>query len=145
MAGGRRGSLGPVVLYYAATPLFFLLDTLAGVNVRVAALDEWPALKYAYYALCMGCGVLTTARPNLASLVGLAESSVNILLLILGIMLPYFRVIRALGEGQPVTNPFTTGVLVNFVLSGTVALVAFYRHTSALGAGYEDRSRRWRA
>jgi len=122
-----RRAWGPIVWYYAATPVFVLLDALGGVSVRATALDHAPGVKYLYYAFCLACGVVTTRWPPLAPPVGIAESSVNILLLVLGIMLPYFDAIRAIGEGRPVTNPFTPSVLANFVLSGGVWIAAFYR------------------
>ncbi|MGH7353654.1 MAG: hypothetical protein ACRELS_03640 [Candidatus Rokuibacteriota bacterium] len=124
---------GPIACYYLATPIFFLLDALWGVNIRATALDDTPMLKYLYYALCLACGATATVRPSLSAVVGMAESSVNIVLIVLSVMLPYFRVLRSVAEGTDVlTNPFTPFLFVNFALSGVVGLMAFYRHQRAL-------------
>lgn len=126
-AGARRPN--PIAWYYLATPVFFLLDALWGVNIRTTALDDTPILKYLYYALCLACGAATTLRPSLTAIVGVSESSVNILLTVLGIMLPYFRMLRSVAEGTEVlTSPFTPLLFVNFALSSVVGLTAFYRH-----------------
>ncbi len=117
--------------YYLATPLFLLFDLAWGLNVRAVALEQLPTAKYGYYAFCLACGVATMKWPGWSGPVGFAESSVNILLLILGVFLPYFAVIRAVSEGQAVTNPFTLRFLVNFVLSGAVWTIAFYRSLPA--------------
>lgn len=119
--------------YYLATPLFALVDWLWGVNVRIVALDDYPAMKYGYYALCLGCGFLTCVRPALAPVVGLGESSLNIVLLVLGMLFPYFRVSRAILEGHSVVNPYHPGMFVNFAISGVVLYLALRRSERALG------------
>jgi hypothetical protein len=113
--------------YYLGTPLFMLFDLLWGLNVRAVALEHLPAARYLYYAFCLACGVATLRWPGWTGPVGVAESSVNVLLLILGVFLPYFAAIRALAEGQAVTNPFTPQFLVNFALSATAGTVGFYK------------------
>lgn len=82
----------PIAWYYLATPIFLLMDLVWGVSVRVSALDDTPGLKLGYYALCLACGGVMAMRPKLSGVVGVAESSVNVLL----IMLPYFRMLQAL-------------------------------------------------
>ncbi len=73
--------------YYLATPLFFLVDVFLSFPIRVSALAD-PGLRYLYYAFALGCGVASRVRPKVGPYVGLAESSLNILLLILSVMLP---------------------------------------------------------
>ncbi len=68
--------------YYLATPLFFLVDVFLSFPIRVSALAD-PGLRYLYYAFALGCGVATRVRPKVGPYVGLAESSLNILLLVL--------------------------------------------------------------
>ncbi len=73
--------------YYLATPLFFLVDIFLSFPIRVSALAD-PGLRYLYYAFALGCGVASRVRPKVGPYVGLAESSLNILLLVLSVMLP---------------------------------------------------------
>ena len=44
--------------YYLATPLFWLVGAIWGVNVRVAFLDDFPVGRNAYYLLCFVLGVV---------------------------------------------------------------------------------------
>ncbi len=80
--------------YYLATPLFFLVDVFLSFPIRVSALAD-PGLRYLYYAFALGCGVASRVRPKVGPYVGLAESALNILLLILSVMpgqIMYFKV-----------------------------------------------------
>jgi hypothetical protein len=114
------------VAYYLATPLFAICDWVFHWNVRVAALDARPALKNVYYLICTAAGVVTYWKPSLAWAVGLAESSVNILLLILGVMLPYWAGISGF-TGEQVFVPFTATKVLNFLISGFMWVNVFYR------------------
>jgi len=79
-------------LYYFVTPAFILLDYVWGINVRVAVLDEMPLYKNLYYGLCILCGVIVFVRPRLSALVALAESSVILLLTLVGVFWPYVQI-----------------------------------------------------
>jgi hypothetical protein len=112
-------------VYYLATPAFALCDWIFHWNVRVAALDGRPALKNSYYAICTAAGVLTYWKPSLSRVVGLAESSINILLLILSFMLPYYALIGNF-NGEQTAMPFTTTRVLNFLISGFMWVKVFY-------------------
>lgn len=117
--------------YYWATSLFFLADLTLGVSLRAAALPS-PTLRYLYYFLCLGCAWACRRWPASAPWVGMTESAVNILLLILSVMLPVFSLTDAVLAGEPIPPPMTTGKLLNFVLSGTVLWLSFQRSQSAV-------------
>jgi hypothetical protein len=51
-------------LYYAATAIFILLDYFLDINVRLAALDQAPFWRVAYYVFCFVCLALMIWRPN---------------------------------------------------------------------------------
>lgn len=129
---GKLRSLGPLAWYYVATPLFALADVLWGINIRVSALDDLPALKYGYYALCLACGALTVVRPSLTAVVAMAESSVNLGLVILAIPIAYLRVLESIGDGRNAINPFTPTFFANFALSAVVGYTAYARNQLAL-------------
>ncbi len=123
------------ILYYLATPLFALLDWIFGWNVRAAGLAGEPAWKNVYYAICTGAGVLTALRPSLSRFVGLAESSINIFLLILGVLLPYWAAINQAAEGASVAGvPFTFTRLLNFMISGFMWIHVFHQSVDSLSA-----------
>jgi hypothetical protein len=123
--GAARDSL--IQAYYLATPLFWLLDVLFHAPIRVAALPQ-PGLRLLYYVFALGCGVLVRWRPRLTPFVGLAESSMNLLLLILSVLLPIFTLPTRVAEGAEISLPFGPAMLINFFLSGTLLVISFYRN-----------------
>jgi len=124
--------------YYLATPAFFLLDVVLHAPVRAAFLPD-PAQRRAYYAFCLGCGLLTWARPHWTRPVVFFESCVNLLLLCLSVLLPIWSLVDTVdtAAGLPSFGPTR---LVNLVLSATVLLLAFYR--TQPGALQASRGRR---
>ena len=116
--------------YYWATSLFFLADLTLDASFRAAALPH-AALRYLYYVLCFGCGFACRRWPQHAGWVGMAESAVNIFLLIMSVMGPIIAMPDALLAGAEVAAPMTTGKLVNFVVSGTILWLSFQRSQAA--------------
>ena len=84
--------------YFYITPLFILLDYFWGFNIRISALDSEPTYKYLYYGLCILCGVLMYILPNYSAITALFECSINVMLLILILILPYARIITTVTE-----------------------------------------------
>jgi len=124
--GMRNLESNPIFLraYYWATPLFAAGDLLLGVPLRAAALPSQKT-RLAYYALCLGCAALIHLRPRTTALVGLIESSVNILLLILAVYLPTIAVLDTIETGE-VTVPILTPLrLANLALSAYVLYRSF--------------------
>lgn len=129
----RRGSSGyPLLsLYYLATPVFAFCDVALGLSFRVSFLDGYPLLKYGYYLACFTWGVLSLRRgQGSRALFGLLESSGNILLLVLSVIVPVFELPRRLMAGESVSNPFGPLFFINFVVAGCVFLYVF--HTNPL-------------
>ena len=133
-----RDRFGWLRAYYAATPLFALADFVFGASVRAAAFDARPGLRSAYYGLCVACLALSFARPAWSSAVALAESSLNLLLLVLAVFLPYWALAEAVLDGRAVANPFSPGFVVNFCLAGAIWTAGFYETTLA-GAATSTR------
>ena len=118
-------------IYYLATPAFGVLDAVVGVNIRIAALPD-PALRMAYYAFAFGCGLLCRWRPRLTPAVGVTESSLNVLLLVLSIMLPIWQLTETVFTDAPLVTPFSTVSIGNFILSGSVLVASFHLHQATL-------------
>ncbi len=116
--------------YYAASVVFLLLDFGADINVRVAFLEPWPAARGAYYAVCLACLGLMLWRPGWAVLIGSFESLVTLVALILGmavrVMIPNVAIF---GENASFV---TLQEIVNFLISGSVAYLAWIRGLRAL-------------
>ena len=121
-----------VLGYYLATPLFVLLDGAFGANVRIAALDGEPGWKYAYYALCLVCAGAVWSGVRGSTLLALAECSVNILLLCLGVLLPQYRLAEAILEGGTVENPLALAHVVNFAIAAGIWTLVFHAHLADL-------------
>lgn len=115
-----RGDVGQRLLrgYYLATPLFGLL-ALGGFGVRVP-LQQGAGL---YYLACLGLALLVWRRPDWAPLIGLAESSVNVGLVLLGFWRAVLGLPAALEGGE--TPSLGLSLVVNFLLAGGFAVLAF--------------------
>ncbi len=137
MANPPLSSQRLVEAYYLATPLFFAADLGMGLSIRVSALGD-PGLRYLYYAFALGCGIVTRTRPRVAPFVGIAESSINVLLLVLSIMLPVFQLPDQLLAGEAVTMPISGLRLANVALSGTILVVSFHLHQAAILSRHGD-------
>lgn len=121
-------------LYYLSTPLFAVLDFAWDVPVRVAGLGA-PWQRGAYYLVLVLLGVLCRARPRAGPWVGMAESSVNLVLLLLAILLPIWSMPDAVLTGVT-PAPVMGGVgLANAFLSGLVLVASFHRSRMAAERG----------
>ena len=112
-------------LYYFITPLFFAMDFLFGLNFRITIPgSEGDTFYYLYIAACFILGSFVFKSPLSSSLFGLVESSVNILLLILSVMLPIF----SLAENLETMNTFSFGTqeIIHFFIAGSVLILSFH-------------------
>jgi hypothetical protein len=135
--GLARPALAPRVLraWYLATPLFAVLDLILGLNVRVTFLDSTVA-RLAYYAFAFGCGLAVLRWPRRAGLVGLLESSGNIVWLILGVGAQYLAALdAALAEDLARASVFSTAEVVNLLVSAAILIVSYIAAQARLGHG----------
>src|SRR4030042_621506 len=122
MSGLARYSLPR--LYYLVTPGFILLDYFAGLNVRVAVLDDMPLYKNLYYGLCLLCGVAVYLLPRYSAIVALVESPINFLITILGLFLPYIRSLEHVADlsgDWKAAETFSIEGCTNLILAGAIA------------------------
>jgi hypothetical protein len=111
--------------YYFITPVFLLVDLTAGMNVRAAGLEHHPVYKILYYLFCGGCYFGMRARPDWTGLIARYESAINLGVLVIAFMIPYYDFIGSLGEqvGPP---PVTPERVINFVIAAAVGCLAHY-------------------
>jgi hypothetical protein len=123
----------PVAIYYWLTPAFWAIDILFGANIRAAAFESHAGWKALYYLFCLGCGVALWLKPSWTRIVGLTEASFNILVLILGVTVPYFQLIDRLAAREAVIDPtpFGTEKALSLVLSGGIWAIAFRMQAGA--------------
>ena len=113
--------------YYLATPLFILADVVLNAPIRVSFLAS-PAHRWVYYAFCFGCGIACHRWPLAARPIAFSESSLNLLLLALSVMLPIWAVADQVMAGGAIVSPMTPAKLVNVMVSGTALVIAFHRN-----------------
>ena len=134
---GIRGRYSIPSLYYYVTPRFVLLDYVGGISIRVAVLDSAPLYKHLYYGFCILCGVGVYALPWLAPVVALLESSINFLLTVLAVFLPYIRFVTEtddfLTADLPTVAGFDAPHIVNILLAGGIAILGFHGSLRAMG------------
>jgi len=130
-------------LYYYITPLFVLLDYGWGISVRVTVLDSMPLYKNLYYGFCVLCGVGVYALPRLTPVVALFESSINFLMTVLAVFLPYIRFVTQtddfLTADLPTVAGFDAPHIANILLAGAIAVLGFHGSLRAMGLeGHRD-------
>ena len=126
-------------LYYLlGTGVFWLIDVVLSAPIRAAVIGR-PALRYGYYLGLLLIGMAVKLWPRSGPLLGLFETSVNLLLLVLSIMLPYWSLIDQVESG-PLTLPFTPWTFVNFGLTGAVLVIMLHKHRDALSGPWTRRT-----
>lgn len=66
---------------------------------------------------------------QLEPILGIVEGGINILLLTLSILLPYYQAIDALSSGEHVVNPLDGGSIMNYILTGIFLLISMSLRT----------------
>ena len=130
---GKRSAAGNVLLlYYAATAVFLILDFAVGFNVRLSFLEPFPEARVAYYGICFFCLGIMIWRPAWTELIGAFESLVTLVALIFGMgmrtLVPTDRMLESAG------GLVTPQEIINFVLAGSIAYVAWRHGISRLQA-----------
>lgn len=110
--------------YYLVTPLFVILDALFGITFRASGLTL-PEYRYLYYGFCLLCALGCYWQVRYTALIAMAESSVNLLILLLGIMLPVIHLGDLPGETDAVVLINSDNIL-NFLITGIVLVSVFY-------------------
>ena len=122
-----------LVLYYAATVIFLMLDFALGFNVRLAFLEPYPEARVAYYGVCFACLGLMLWRPTWTVLIGAFESLITLSALIISMGMRTLLVTDSMLDtgGGLVTMP----EIYNFLLSGAVAYLAWVRSINRIRGG----------
>jgi hypothetical protein len=127
--------------YFYITPLFILLDYFGGVNVRVSALDSVPLYKNLYYGLCILCGVCMYIVPRYSAVVALFESSINFMMIVLGIFLPYVQYILYVddilsADFKAMEASINAQSIVNLLIVGSCVILTFRKSVETIAEGF---------
>ena len=123
--------------YYAATLVFLVLDFVFNINIRVAFLEASPGWRIAYYVACLALLGLMFRFPGWSALLGVAESLLTLVALILSMAVRVMVVTEDMIEAG--RGFVSTQELVNFVISGGIAWYAWQQRMRAL-AGNSRRT-----
>lgn len=110
--------------------MFALLDLLVGVSMRAAGIAN-PAWRATYYVFAFGCWWLMRSKPRLTPVIGIGESAVNLLLLLLSILGPIYAATATVAEGGDPVLGFGPGRILNVFFAGTILILGFH--------GYQNR------
>jgi hypothetical protein len=117
---------------YWSTPLFAVLDLGYGVSVRIPFLDALPGAKVAYYMIGLACAIAIAARPGWTASIGLAESMLNIALLIVTTGAAYLGVLESAASPDVViVNPFTPEAVTSLVFAASTFAASYVLHSSS--------------
>ena len=119
--------------YYQLTPVFLLLDSLFGYSFRIPGLPE-PGYRHAWYGFCLLCALGWYAATRITPLIALAESSVNLLILLASVLLPIVYLGDLAEESAPAIGRHGDHI-PNFLLTGGTLLSIFYSAVRELHGG----------
>ena len=120
---GKPDSSRILVLYYAATAVFVVLDFALDFNIRIAFLESMPMARVAYYGVCFTCLALMLWRPTWTVLISAFESLVTLSALIISMRMRVLLVTEGMLETG--TGFITMPEIYNFMISGGIAYIAW--------------------
>jgi len=115
--------------YYFATVIFLVIDWVAGANVRAVGFAAYPDLRTVYYTVCFLCGMVIRLLPSWSVPVTLAESTINVTALLISTLSPLYTFDVESPSPSLISIP---QLVINFMISGTAALIAWYQSLYAL-------------
>lgn len=115
-----------LTIFYYFTPIFILADYLFGFNVRVSGLQNYGSYKTVYYIFCLICAFLIYRYEGYSLVIGFIESIINLLILFISFLLPYFTYASIIADGniQEITF-YDSKMVINFMISGIIVIFTF--------------------
>ncbi len=134
---GQVGGFGLLQFYYILTPLFLVPELIWGIKIRVPLILASAGLRYAYYGVCLACGVLCYFRKKATPVVAIVESTINIALLCGGF---YWTAVNsgfdfAVGKIDTIPEALTYKGISGFILALGIWTIAFKRGELVLFKG----------
>ena len=104
-----------LIMYYAATVLFIVLDVAIDINLRVSFLDQQSAARVAYYLICFVCLGLMLWRPALAPVIAGFESLISLVALLLTVGIRVILPMAEDGGGAMRLEEIANFLIVGFI------------------------------
>ena len=115
--------------YYFASVIFLLIDWQAGANVRAVGFAAYPTLRMIYYLACLLSGLVVRLFPAWSAPVTLAESTINLTALMISVLTPLYTFDVEDPSASLIAFP---QLAINFMISGTAAMLAWYQSLYAI-------------
>ena len=131
----------PFTIYYLATLAFVLLDYVLGINLRIAFLEPYPALRITYYIACFACLALILRYPRWAALIAGIESLVALIALTLSMMLRLTLVTDEMIEEG--TGYVKFEEIINYLIVGSIAYMSWIRGFKSLKEPKVEKIDQW--
>ena len=122
-----------VKYYYLASPLFMFFDWLTGMSFRISGIES-DTYRFGYYVLIIVCGIICWKIPKSASLIGILETSINYLILIVVPFTNYLEAVDQVYQGKEI-ELFSNTNGINFILNGCILALALNNHIKNLREG----------
>jgi hypothetical protein len=121
-------------IFYYLTPFFILIDYFFDFNIRITGLNQFGIYKNIYYLFCLSCAVIIYKYEGYSLVVGFVESLINLLILFIGFLLPYFRYASLIADGNIEEVYFyDTKIIINFMISGFIVILSFQYSLNRIG------------
>lgn len=115
-----------IKLYYWLSPVFLALYSFGGLDIRVSIPGASPSWHYLYLGACFVLPTLLIKQPTTRSLFALGECSLNIFLLLYGLLNRYFAELEALSNGLEGAGIVHRTDILHFFLAAAVLAMGFY-------------------
>jgi hypothetical protein len=115
-----------IQIYYYLTPVFFIAEKITGLDIRISGILS-ETQSWIYFIFCLFCAAVCFFLPRWSVAVAFVESILNITILMASIYIGH-----VLSAGLDGHFEFGLPNLINFMVSGSVLLVAYYSAQSQL-------------
>lgn len=125
-------------IFYYLTPLYILIDYNFVFNIRISGLDQFGFYKKFYYLFCLICAFILYKFEGYSLLVGFVESIINLLILFIGFLLPYFTYASLIADGNIEEIYFyDSKMIINFMISGFIIILSFQNYLKMIVRRYD--------
>jgi len=118
------GPLRFVLAYLLATPVFWVLDLVFGLDIRIAFMEDtlW---KSSHYSVLTASAIGCYLRPRWTAIIAFIESTTNVFIHILSFVIPVFSLPAQVLNGETTMTQFSTGNIIGFVMVGGIMALSF--------------------
>ena len=128
-------------IFYYITPLFILIDYVFDFNIRISGLDQFGFYKKFYYLFCLICAFILYKIEGYSLIIGFVESIINLLILFIGFLLPYFTFLSFIVDGADGNVQeiyfYDSKMIINFMISGFIVILSFQNSLNMIARRYD--------